>query len=156
MAEGNAQYKAVRTLVETEGPVWQERLGLSHWEIEHTFLDSFFGDDGEEDFKVTAVCESRWNYLQAKIKWYLPSAVRWSEDVLRGTLVHELCHVLLSAEQSVVDTLQSLDTAEAVAAAEVASEKLELSTEMCSRALLVAHGFKSTGEPNCGLSQKDS
>lgn len=116
------QYKRVEEFIASNGPMWQERMGLAHYEIEHVFLDSYFGDDGEQDFKITAVTESRWQYLQAKIKWYLPSAVRHDAFTLAGTLVHELCHVLLASEQDHVP--------------DRFSDHLELATEMASRAVM--------------------
>lgn len=132
---GKPRYDEIEFLVTDRSPTWQNRLGLDHVEIEHVFLDSFFGDDGEEDFKITAVCETRWNYLEAKIKWFLPSAVRHLPGTLEQVLVHELCHVLLSAEQGIVATMEALATPEAVAAAGVAQEKIELCTEMVARAI---------------------
>lgn len=97
------QYQRVEKLIRRLAPIWQKRMNLSHFEIEHVFLDSYDGGVGIDDFAVTAVAETRWNYQEAKIKWYLPSAVRHSDERLEGTLVHELCHVLLAPEQSLID-----------------------------------------------------
>jgi hypothetical protein len=118
----------VETTIARLAPVWQKRIGLAHFDITHVFLDSYYGDDGEEDFKVTAVTESRWQYLQAKIKWYLPSAVRHDAARLEEILVHELCHVLLAPEQTHMKARHS--------------EHLELATEMVARAVLA--GWKGT------------
>lgn len=133
----------VETHIKKIARMWQDRMFLSHWTIEHVFLDSFSGDDGNEDFKVTAVTESRWQYLQAKIKWYLPSAVRHDNEELERVLVHELCHVLLAPEQSLIDTRIEHDTASTAytasehdALAERNYEHLELATEMVTRAIL--------------------
>lgn len=121
---------------------WQKRLGLGHWTIEHVFLDSFFGDDGEEDFKVTATTECRWQYFQGKIKWYLPSAVRHTDDHLERTLVHELVHCLLAVEQVLVDYRLNADYEagmmtgdEYTAVQERNSEHLEMATEAVTKAL---------------------
>ena len=130
--------------VDKYAPVWQERLGLGHWSIVHVYLDTYEGESGD-DFKTTAVCESRWQYLQAKIKWYLPSAVRHDDDELERVLVHELCHVLLAPEQCLVDSRLAHDSShtaftdpEVDALAERNYEHLELATEMTARALLRA------------------
>lgn len=140
-----AQYERVEDLVLSASPVWQSRLGLDHFEIEHVFLDSFMGEDPDDDFKITAVCECRWNYLEAKIKWYLPSAVRHDDQKLEETLVHELCHVLLSAEQGVVANLDFGDDDELTdddrdALEEADHALVELTTEMVARAFWRAWG----------------
>ncbi len=129
------QYKWVRNQVLKQSPKWVKRLRLGEWEIEHVFLDSFFGDDGEEDFKVTAVTESRHQYYEAKIKWYLPSAVRHDKIRLEQTLVHELCHVLLSAEQSMAERIREVGGPESEAVYELFCENRETSTELTARAL---------------------
>lgn len=133
----------VVSLISRKSGLWQARMGLTHWEIEQVFLDSFYGDDGEEDFKVTAITESRWQYMQARIKWYLPSAVRHSDDELEKVLVHELCHVLLAPEQALIDTKTHHDVthsqmlgSEADALWERNYEHLELATEMATRAIM--------------------
>jgi hypothetical protein len=135
MDEPKPQYDHVREYVLARAAVWQQRLRLDYWEIEHVFLDSFFGDDGEEDFKVTAVTESRWNYFQAKIKWYLPSAVRHSDNNLDKVCLHECCHVLLSAEQGIPETA-TLPEDEWL---DACAEKIELATEMTTLALWDAY-----------------
>lgn len=148
-----SQYVRVQELVEQLGPIWQERMLLSHWHIEHVFLDSYFGDDGEEDFKVTATTESRWQYFQAKIKWYLPSAIRHDDDELERVLVHELCHVMLAAEQVLVDARLNSDAdreqftnSEHALLVERNYEHLEHATEMAARAIL--NCFALTPNPN--------
>lgn len=117
-------------------------MGLSHWDIDHVFLDCFYEGDVGDDFKVTAVTECRWQYLSAKIKWYLPSAIRHDRTTLDKILVHELCHVLLSPEQSLVDariqhdaTAKQLKDIEHQLLADRNYEQLELSTEMACRAI---------------------
>lgn len=139
----------VETYIRKIASKWQTRMGLNHWEIEHVFLDSFYGDDSPEDFKVTAITESRWQYMQARIKWYTPSAVRHGDEELEKILVHELCHVLLAPEQCLVDTKTSHDVAhsqylgsEADALWERNYEHLELSTEMAARAIMA--GWKNS------------
>ena len=137
------QYKRITDHIDAIKDVWQERLGLSHFEIEHVYLDSFLGDDGEEDFKVTACTETRWNYLMAKIKWYLPSATRHSLETIEKVLVHELCHVLLAPEQVLIDAKlaeatadQSMTDHEFSALQDQYYERLEMSTEMATKAIM--------------------
>lgn len=132
-------------LVQKLAPVWQTRMGLDHWDIEHIFLDSYFGEEGHDDYKVTAITESRWQYLQAKIKWYLPSAVRHDDEVIEKVLVHELVHVLLAPEQALVDTAiaqnsATLNSSETDALTERYYEHIELATEMTTKAIL--NGWK--------------
>jgi hypothetical protein len=122
---------------------WQRRMGLMHWDIEHVFIDSYYDDSSGEDFKVTAITESRWQYMQARIKWYLPSAVRHSNDELEKVLVHELCHVLLAPEQALIDTKTTNDLyhshslgSDADALWERNYEHLELATEMATKAIM--------------------
>ena len=114
-----------------------------HWDIEHVFIDSYYDDSSGEDFKVTAITESRWQYMQARIKWYLPSAVRHDNDVLEKVLVHELCHVLLAPEQALIDTKTTNDLyhshalgSDADALWERNYEHLELATEMVTKAVM--------------------
>lgn len=133
-------YVAIEAFVRSKAYEWQERMGLTHFEIEHVFLDSYFGDDGEEDFKITAATEVRWNYMQAKIKWYLPSCVRHNNEHLEKTLVHELCHVLLAPEQALVDAKveeerSDLTTSDSNALEARYYERMELATEMTTRAI---------------------
>lgn len=130
------QYAPIERKILRWSKQWQKRLGIEHVEIEHVFLDSYFGDDGEEDFKVTAVTEGRWNYYEAKVKWYLPSAIRHDDVKLEETLVHELCHVLLMAEQSIIETLRSEDMDKV---ADILMEKVEASTELTARAIWKAY-----------------
>lgn len=133
----------VISLVNRKAKLWQSRMGLDHWEINHVFIDSFYDDESGEDFKVTAITESRWQYMQGKIKWYIPSAVRHADDELEKILVHELCHILLAPEQALVDTStqnnitlgQYIDS-EANALWERNYEHLELATELTARAIM--------------------
>ena len=134
------QYQPLIDFINERAAIWQERLCLSHWHIDHAFLDSYFGDDGEEDFKITATTEGRWNYFQAKIKWYMPSAIRHNLDEIERCLVHELCHVILLPEQVLIDvTLETeaegLENNQADSLTERYHELLELSTEMATRAI---------------------
>lgn len=133
------QYQWIVKLVEDRAPVWIERMGLGDYEIEFVYLDSYFGDDGEEDFKITAVTESRPQYLEAKVKFYLPSAVRHSPQKLEETLVHELAHVLLSPEQNILGEIRSSDMDAAEKVADLYSYQIENCTERVARAFWRAY-----------------
>lgn len=135
-----AQYQAIIDQIEEQAPIWQDRLRLGEWEIEHIFLDSYYGDETADDFKVTAVCEARHQYFMAKVKWFLPSATRHTPEHLEKTLVHEDCHILLAHEQSVVDRLTLIGGNEADTLIEIYAELRETSTELACRALWKAWG----------------
>lgn len=140
----NPQYAAIERLVRRRSPVWQKRLRLEHFGIRHAFIDSYFGDDGEEDFKITASTETRWNYFQAKVKWYLPSAARHELSDIEGTLVHELVHVLLAPEQYLLDKqvardTDGLDEADAALVTALYYERMEMATEQVTQTLLRAY-----------------
>lgn len=118
-----SHYDHVREYVSEWGPIWRHRMGLGHVEIEHVFLETNDPDQPPgTDHHITAFTDGRWEYLSARIVWYLPSAVRHSDDELAGVLVHELCHVLLMSEQAYVPNKNH--------------EGLELATELCSRAVM--------------------
>lgn len=125
MAQPDDQYDAIRYLIRRCSPVWQTQMGLSHFDVQHVFVETFYGDEEAGDVKTTAVTVVKWQYLEAKIVWYLPSAIRHDESYLERTLVHELCHVLLAAEQADIPARHH--------------EKLELSTEMVTKALWRAY-----------------
>lgn len=104
--------------VTRRAPVWQKRLGLEHWTIKHVYLD-----DERDD--AIATTDAMYQYLQAKVKWYLPLAVQQTDTELEAVLVHELAHVLLAPVGVLVRSDQERDC-----------ELLELSAEMTCRALL--------------------
>lgn len=140
------QFQWIQDQVLEQHETWVERLPtLGHWEIEHAFIDSYFGDDGEEDFKITACTESRPAYWQAKIKWYLPSAVRHDPEKLEKTLVHELVHVVLSVEQQHIEV--RFETSDVVvssteqdAITKLLMNDIESATEAVTKALWAAYG----------------
>lgn len=141
----NKRYQEVEKFILLRKTDFIDFLGLEYFDIEFAFLDSFYGDDSADDYKTTAVTEGRWQYRQAKIKFYMPSAVRHSDEELEKILMHELVHVLLLPEQSLVDSKLSIDSSFEPATSEQHSqiearnyELLELSTENVTRALLGA------------------
>jgi hypothetical protein len=146
MAQESKVYARIETLIRKKAPIWEKRLGLSHWEITYAFLDSYFGDDGEEDFKITAVTEARPQYYQAKIKFFLPSAARHDDDHLEKVLVHEDVHILLSPEQAILHKTQEREGVhgsvpfESELLTEMVGNVLESATENVTRALWLAYG----------------
>lgn len=104
----------VKDTVGRLGPLWQDRMGLGHFTITHTFLEL-----GGEDIAVT---DARWNYLEARINWYLHIAARFTDEDIEEALVHEYVHILLCPEQSVVPAKHT--------------DQMELATEMAARAVL--------------------
>ena len=138
MPSNAKRYAEIERLVLREAPKWCARLGIDHIIIDYAFLDSYFGDDGEEDFKVSAVTEGRWQYDQAKVKFYLPSCARHDDAEIVRILVHELCHVVLMPEQSLVDTVRTWDVVEDKTL-DVMTDLRELSTERMTRIVLRAY-----------------
>lgn len=136
------QYVWVCNLVEARSPVWVARMNLTDFEIEHAFEDSYFGDDGEEDFKITAVTECRPQYLEAKVKWFLPSAVRHDARKLEETLVHELCHVLLAPEQGILAEIRQSDLPHGDKVADLYAYQVENCTERVARVLWKAYPYE--------------
>ncbi len=135
-----SQYAHIQKCITEWAPIWQERLQLTDFEIEHVFLDTYFGDDGEEDFKISAVTESRPQYMEAKIKWFLPSCVRHADDHLEQTLVHELFHVVLAPEQGILGEIRSSELPAGDKIADLYSYQVENSTERCARIAWKAFG----------------
>ena len=134
------QFQQFIDFIELRTPIWIERMGLTDYELDVVFLDSYFGDDGEEDFKISAVTESRPQYLEAKIKWFLPSIARHDGDHLEQTLVHELCHVLLSPEQGIIAEVRSSDLPAGEKIADLYAYQTENCTERTARILWRAFG----------------
>lgn len=135
----------VEGFVRDRAGLWQVRMGLGHWDVDHVFLESFFVEEGFEDVRVCAVTESRWEYLSARVRWFLPAVVRLGEVEVDKILVHELCHVMLSPEQVLIDARLSgnaaherLTNQEHALLADRNYEHLELATEMTCRAIWTA------------------
>ena len=143
-----AQYAPLIKFVEERAPIWEDRMGIGHVAIEHAFLDSYYADaGGGDDFVVTATTEGRWNYMQAKVKWHLPSAVRHDMTEIEKILVHEYAHVLLMPEQALLDNRlaavnanESMSENEFEATQDFYYERLEMATENVARSLWLAWG----------------
>lgn len=136
----------ITKLIDKLAPIWQTRLGLTHWDIQHTYLDTYYDTD---EHKVTATTHAQWQYMDANINWYLPSAVRHNDETLEKILIHELVHVLLSPEQTLVDTEivhgsshGQYNETQTNALVERNYEHIELSTEMVTKAIWNAYKTK--------------
>lgn len=93
MTEPDA-YEHVRQVVDALWQ-WQDRLELSHYTISHAFVETT-DDDSIAD--TTA----QWQYRQAHIKWYLPTAATETDESIERTYVHELVHVALEPMEKFV------------------------------------------------------
>lgn len=139
-------YNQTIKTIQKLAPIWQTRLGLNHWDITHTYLETYYGEEHNEDHKVTATTNAQWQYMDANIKWYLPAAIQHNETTIEKILVHELVHVLLSPEQTLIDTEivhssthgQYSET-QTNALSERNYEHIELATEMTAKALYNAY-----------------
>jgi hypothetical protein len=134
------QFKPIIQFINRRAPIWKKRLCLSEWDIKHVFVET---THEHNDYATAATTAAAWQYLSATITWYLPVAVRFSEDFLEATLVHELTHVMLSPEQNLIDTRIASDsannqytTSENDALTDRNYELMEFSTEMVTKALL--------------------
>jgi hypothetical protein len=138
--------KHVVEVVERLTPEWITRLALGHWEYENIFVPTLLIEEPiYDDFIITATTETRWNYLQARVKWYVPSAVRLSDQALEATLVHELCHVALAPEQDLIEIKYEKNAADLVGEdhdplMRLMFERMEMATEVVARSILRAWG----------------
>lgn len=128
--------------------LWQERLGLDHWTIDTRCNAGFMAEDGQGSMRCTAETEGRWQYMQAVVTFYMDAAARHSWEEIDRICCHEMVHVLLMPEQSAffeksVDDADGAYDKDADQMLAMRAERLELSTEMATRALLRAWGVWS-------------
>lgn len=132
--------------VERTTPEWVSRLGLGHWDYDNIFVPTLLIEEPIiDDFIITATTEARWQYFQARVKWYVPSAVRLSDTNLEKTLVHELCHVALAPEQDLLELKFEKHAADLVGEdhdplMRLMYERMELATETMARSVYRAWG----------------
>jgi hypothetical protein len=105
------------------GDKWQTLLDLSHFAIEHKFFSDFKDDDPD----TVAETMTYWQYRDARVNWYLPSASRLGFMALEGVMVHELSHVLLAPMEANIKSNRE--------------ELGELATENVARAILKARNY---------------
>lgn len=154
------QFQDSVDFLEERSPIWQERMGLGHFEIAHHYLDAgsdlvlgsrpknrpgvvrcgFGMPSGETTY--TAFVETRWNYQMADVYFMLPSAIQWSEERLDHTIVHEYSHILTAVEQYLLEfklAEQAADgeftSADFDALASMYYERMEMATENVARAI---------------------
>lgn len=153
----STDYSEVIERLEEAGELWQPRMGLSHFEIDHHYLDvgssmllgthprnhpgqvrcGAYGDGG-----FTAFVETRWNYQYADVYYCLPACITWSDERLEKIVVHEYSHILCAPEQYLLDVkLQELAAEEEMtttdfdALAALYYERMEMATENVARAV---------------------
>ena len=156
-----AQFQDRVDFLESEGPLWQARMGLDHIEIEHHYLDAssalLFGAGvknspgtvrcaygrGGGQATFTAFVETRWNYQMADVYFMLPSVIQWEESRLEAVLVHEYAHILCAAEQYLLEyKLEEVAAEEAMTTTDMEAlgglyyERMEMATENVARAVL--------------------
>lgn len=74
---------------------WRDPLGLLYWEI-----DNVYDRDGEDDeatgnLSTIAIADVEWDYLKARIHWYMKEVIRASDRDLEVTFVHECIHIIM-------------------------------------------------------------
>jgi hypothetical protein len=158
------EYQAAVDYIELVSPGWQEVMGLDHIEIKHHYLDAgsalLFGSGAKSapgtvrcaymgGTTFTAFVETRWNYQMADVYWMGPSICLWDEERLQATVVHEYSHILVAAEQYLLEVKieeiaadQALTTTDLDALASLYYERMEMATENVARAILRASGVK--------------
>jgi hypothetical protein len=143
-------YTEIERKLEIFNKLWVVRYCLEHYEPDYAYLNTYAdGDGGGQDFLTSAICESRWQYMQFKIKYYLPSLARHDDETLYKISCHEHAHVSLGPEQSLIDARFVGDSArERFTEAEHSLlidrnyELLENSTEMITKAMLRAYPYE--------------
>lgn len=144
--------------LDERGPIWQERMGLDHIEIEHHYLDAsstlLLGAGarnrpgvarcgfGSHDAGYTAFVETRWNYQLADVYFMHPSLVTWDREMQEKILVHEYSHILTAVEQYLLEhRLEELAAEEEMTStnldvvAALYYERMEMATENVARAI---------------------
>lgn len=151
MTTKQENHARIKTFVDERKDLWQSRMDLGHVDIEHVFLDSYF-DGPADDFVISATTEGRWNYRQAKIKWFLPSISRHPDKRLEEILVHELCHVLLMPEQNLMEyklaekqAQEQMNEGEASSLMAMYYDLMEMATENVTQSLTRAWGAAIPG-----------
>jgi len=141
---GSDRYKPLKRTIRTLAAEWEPRLDLPGILVAHRFHNKWFDDDNSDTTVANTV--ARWEYREAVIHWYLPSAVRLARSDLEMVLVHEYVHVLLGPIRESIPG-EHMD-------------RLELATESVCRALLktigLPPGLPSKRVPNKSLAAESS
>lgn len=72
--------------------VWKA-IVPENMKVTHVFLE---GDVDTDSPDVIAETKTHWQYHQATVRWSLRNAAPLTQAEIDGTLVHELCHVLVA------------------------------------------------------------
>lgn len=160
------QFQWAVDYLELRGPIWQERMGLSHVEIEHHYLDASsdlvlgshpknrpgvvrcsYGSAG--NLQYTAFVETRWNYQTADVYFFLPSAIQWDLPRIDQICVHEYSHILCASEQYLLESkLEEIAANEQMTSGDfdivttLYYERMEMSTENVARAVYAGYDGK--------------
>lgn len=82
---------------------WQGPMGLRWWKIDVIWDRSYCENPG-----IAASTDmTRWRYREADITFYLPKIADEKDEVVEKTVIHELCHVLLSPISTNMEDLNS-------------------------------------------------
>lgn len=154
------QFQDCVDFLEERGEIWQPRMGLSHIEISHHYMDMSsdmilgsrpknapgtircnYGSAGGST-TYTAFVETRWNYQLADVYFMLPSVILWDFIRLEQILVHEYSHILVAVEQYLLEyKLEQIASEEAMTTADLDAlctlyyERMEMATENVARAV---------------------
>lgn len=83
------EYRAQKARVQKYLDKWFKTVGLGWFRVDMEWCR-------ETDGETAARTHSSWQYKTATITWYLPHLAKYEDDTVEETVVHELCHVLLS------------------------------------------------------------
>lgn len=152
------QYAENAAFLDEKGPIWQERMGLSHIEITHHFLDAssslLLGASvknrpgvmrcgfGSHSTSYTAFVETRWNYQLADVYFMHPALATWNREMQEKILVHEYAHILTAVEQYLLEhrleeiaAEEEMTSTDLDAMATLYYERMEMATENVARAV---------------------
>lgn len=88
------QYQELADEIDKLGKSWQQELGLYWIDIMHVHVPDF----KENDHLVVAETDtySTWQYRNAKVAWYLASAIRLDQRELDDCIAHEYAHIMVA------------------------------------------------------------
>lgn len=121
---------AVQRGNETLDPLWERISVIFHeWyallELDWCNVTLYRSDAARpDDSDCAADTDSKWQYRQARIAFYLPALANHDDSDLESVIVHELVHVMINGMESKV--------------AEKFTDQCELAVENVTRALIAA------------------
>lgn len=84
------EYREQKKRVKKYIDKWFKTLGLGWFSVDMEW-------SRERDGETAARTLSSWQYKNATITWFLPLLAQHDDDTVERTVVHEFCHILLSA-----------------------------------------------------------